>query len=99
MMRHTRTVLQTLAENWGPRARAILVRAATSSLPALRIVRLFREAGALTPATARPFRAQSRIEELEFRRLLRTQIVRESSPGRYYLDQRMLERRRFRLTT
>ena len=98
-MRHTNTILEMLAKNWGPRVRAILVRATTRWLPALRIVRLFREAGALSPATARPFRAQSRIEELEFRRLLHTQIVRESSPGRYYLDQRTLERTGFTLTT
>ena len=87
----TTNALQRFAEFWKTRGRA-LSNFIVSSLPAQRIILQFREAGALTASTALPFRAQSRIEELEFKRLLRAHVIREPSPGRYFLDLRHLER-------
>lgn len=87
----TKTGLQTLARTWRDRLGALADSFTASSLPAQRVIRQLREAGALTPATARPFRAQSTIEEVEFLRLLRIGIIREPAPGRYFLDQRTLD--------
>ena len=91
----TTNVLQRFAEFWKTRGRA-LSNFVVSSLPAQRIILQFREAGALTASTALPFHAQSRIEELEFKRLLRAHVIREPSPGRYFLDARNLDRTRLR---
>ena len=70
--------------------RAFASAVSINSLPAQAIVQQFRAAGALTPSTAQPFRAHSTIEEFEFRRLLRAQVIREATVGRYYLDRRAL---------
>ena len=88
----TTNVLQRFAEFWTTRGRALSNFVIVGSLPAQRIIRQFREAGALSASTALPFRAQSRIEELWFKRLLRAHVIREASPGRYFLDLRHLER-------
>ena len=58
-----------------------------NSLPAQDIIRRFREAGALTPATATRFHPSSFGEEIAFRHLLRAGILREPAPGRYFLVQ------------
>jgi len=81
------TTLESFAQFCIHRARALAHVFIVSSLPAQRIIHQFQEAGALTPATARPFRPRSRIEQIEFLRLLRAQVIREPSPGRYFLDQ------------
>lgn len=70
------------------RVRALATAVVLTSLPAQRIVQQFRDVGALTPATARRFHAGSTIDEIEFLRLLRAGIIREATPGRYFLDQR-----------
>ena len=88
----TTNVLQRFAEFWKTRSRALSKFVIVGSLHAQRIILQFREAGALSAATSLPFRAQSRIEELEFKRLLRAHVIREPSPGRYFLDLRQLER-------
>ena len=58
-----------------------------NSVPAQQIIRQFREAGALTPATATRFHPSSIGEELAFGSLLRAGILREPAPGRYFLLQ------------
>ena len=88
----TTNVLQRFAEFWKTRGRALSNFVIVGSLHGQRIILQFREAGALSPSTALPFRAQSRIEELEFKRLLRAHVIREPSPGRYFLDMRSLDR-------
>lgn len=88
MTRLTPKTLESFAQYWADRARALAHIISVSSLPAQRIVQQFHAAGALTPATARPFHPQSRIELLEFQRLLRAGIIRERSPGRYFLADR-----------
>lgn len=87
----TKTDIQNLARSWRDRLDSLANAFTTTSLPAQGVIRQLREAGALTPATARPFRAQSTIEEVEFLRLLRIGIIREPAPGRYFLDQRTLD--------
>jgi len=77
--------LETVAQYCGNQLRRFIHVFTLSSPPAQRIIQQFRAVGAVTPAMARPFRPQSRIEELEFLRLLRAQIIREASPGRYFL--------------
>jgi hypothetical protein len=81
----------TLARTWRERLNVVVNSLGTSSLPAQRITQQLRDAGAVSPASARPFRAHSRTEEVEFIRLLRMGIIREPSPGRYFLDQRALD--------
>ena len=58
-----------------------------SSLPSQRIIQQFREAGALSPATATRFHASAVGEELAFTQLLRAGVLREPAPGRYFLFQ------------
>jgi hypothetical protein len=47
----------------------------------------FRAAGALTPATAQSYAAMGFGETLAVKRLHRDAVVREASPGLYYLDE------------
>jgi hypothetical protein len=79
----TKIDIQTLARSWRDRVAGLANAFTASSLPAQRVIRQLREAGALTPATARPFRAQSTIEEAEFLRLLHIGIIREPVRGCY----------------
>jgi len=81
------STLETFALYCTHRVRAFGQAFTVSSLPAQRIIQQFRAAGALTASTARPLHAQSRIEQIVFLRLLHTQVIREPSPGRYFLDQ------------
>lgn len=56
------------------------------------IVRAFREAGATSPRTAQRFHAHSVFDESAFSSLLAEGIIRQRSPGRYYLDEAALRR-------
>jgi hypothetical protein len=63
------------------------------------IVRVFRSAGAINAAAARPLGALGLEESRHLERLQRGNIVRTGSPGTWYLDEaawseRMLKRRR-----
>ena len=59
-----------------------------------RVIEAFRAAGATTPATAQPFRARSQLDEYAVGGLLQLGVIREAARGRYYLDERTLQRRR-----
>ncbi len=50
-----------------------------------------------SPPTAQPFRAHSRAEEHAFHYFFDISVIRETTPGRYYLDERSLELLRRRL--
>jgi len=84
------TPLRTIAATWVDRIQAVLPLFGVSSVEAQRIIRLFREAGAMSPYTAQPFRARSRMEERTFLRLLRLSAIRQPMRGRYYLDEEVL---------
>lgn len=56
------------------------------------IVRQFREAGALTPRTARRFYPRSSVEADAFARLLDRFIICQSKPGHYFLNIDALQR-------
>lgn len=58
-----------------------------------RIIRAFREAGATSPRMAQRFHAHSVFDESAFASLLNQGIIRQWSPGRYYLDEAALRRR------
>jgi hypothetical protein len=59
---------------------------------ARRIIEEFRRAGALTPESSQPFRAQSPLHQLAFQELLKIAVIRQFRPGRYFLDERALRR-------
>ena len=59
---------------------------------ARRLIGEFLAAGALSPDTAQPFHPRTTLERWTFAELLRHAVIRESRPGRYYLDERTLRR-------
>ena len=85
------TPFRTVARIWVDRIQAVLPAFGASALEAQRIISLLREAGAISPYTAQPFRARSRIEERTFLHLLRLGAIRQPAPGRYYLDEQVLK--------
>lgn len=92
MARQTAITLKSVVQYCRHRVRALTNIFTVGSLAAQRIMQQFRAAGAVTPDRARPFHPQTRIEQIEFLRLLRAQVIREPSPGRYFLDDRRLTR-------
>ncbi len=89
-----RSIHSTL-RTWIDRIQAFgLATLADSPEPQRRVIEAFRAAGATTPATAQPFRARSRLDEYAVRGLLQLGVIREAAHGRYYLDERALQRRR-----
>jgi hypothetical protein len=80
------TISRSLAQRLGLAA-SLLAR---SSFPAQRIIRAFAMARAVTSTRAVPFHPSSLIEEAAFSHLLAAGIIRQPSPGRYYLDTRAL---------
>lgn len=54
----------------------------------------FRAAGATSPDRAIPLTVDESARDGHLRSLLRLGIIVEASPGRYYLDERALARRR-----
>ena len=52
-----------------------------------RIVAAFRGAGATTPSTAIPPATMGIGERVAFRRLCRRAVLREATPGAFYLDE------------
>lgn len=89
---YTMNTLASFAQYCGTQLRRFAVAFELSSIPAQRIIQQFRAAGAVTPARARAFHPQSRIEEIEFLRLVRSQVICQSSPGRYFLAEGRLDR-------
>lgn len=91
-MQFSKRSLLAAARKWIARASSLTV-VALDLLPlhAQRVVRQLREAGATSPQRAKPYRAQSALEEDAFVRLQRDRVIREPTPGRYYLDERALE--------
>jgi len=66
------------------------------------IVEAFRDAGATALVTAVPVDQVGVTEDVGFRRLRRHEVIRESVPGRYYLDEHVwtaVRRTRRRLLT
>jgi hypothetical protein len=51
------------------------------------VVRHFREAGAISPASARTLEAVPEAHSLGLRRLRRRAVIREAQPDRFYLDE------------
>lgn len=51
------------------------------------VVDLFREVGAISPATARSFDEIGVEQAWPLSRLRRRAIIREAAPGKYYLDE------------
>jgi transposase-like protein len=51
------------------------------------IVDAFRDAGAVSTVTARPLDQVGVDENIGFRRLRAHEVIREATPGRYYLDE------------
>src|SRR6266498_5675824 len=90
MLFEKRPVLQA-ARVWLQRAGAQFALLGTFPLKGQRIIQEFREAGAITPPTAQPFRAHSRAEERAFHYFFDIAVIRETTRGRYYLDERSLE--------
>ena len=84
------TPLRTVAGTWVERIQAVLPLVGVSSVEAQRIISLFREAGAMSPYMAQPFRARSRMEERTFLHLLHLGAIRQPTRGRYYLDEQVL---------
>ena len=57
------------------------------------IVRAFRSVGATSPRSAQRYHAVSDAEERTFVWLVKLDIIRQVSPGRYYLDEETLAAR------
>ena len=57
-----------------------------------RVLDAFREAGATSPKHAQSIRDLAPPEQNQIRALLSAGIIRESEPGRYYLDEPALAR-------
>lgn len=51
------------------------------------VVDMMRYVGAISPAAARPIQDLGIDDDVGFRRLRDREVVRESAPGRYYLDE------------
>jgi hypothetical protein len=51
------------------------------------VVEDFRAAGAISPSTAQSYSAIGLGETLALRRLHKSAVIREASPGLYYLDE------------
>ncbi|MCH7776734.1 MAG: hypothetical protein IH878_09390 [Gemmatimonadetes bacterium] len=87
--------IHSTARTWIDRIQAFgLAMAADSPEARRRVIEAFRAAGATTPATAQPFSARSQLNEYAVGGLLQLGIIREAARGRYYLDERALQRRR-----
>ena len=76
---------------WIDNIQALFPMFGASPLQAQQIIRLFREAGAITPDTAQRFCSRSTIEDQTFLHLLSLDVIRQPAPGRYYLDEQRLE--------
>jgi hypothetical protein len=56
-----------------------------------RVVEHFRQAGALSPATARSLDDVHEHHRIGLRRLRRRAVIREAQPDRFYLDEEVWE--------
>ena len=63
------------------------------------VVRAFEDAGALSPATARPLDEIAHGDWASVVALVARRVVREGAPGRYYLHAGTAHARRSRLVT
>jgi hypothetical protein len=87
--------IHSTPRTWIDRIQAFgLAAVADSPETRRRVIDAFRAAGATTPATAQPFRARSRLDEYAVDGLRQLGVIREAARGRYYLDERALQRRR-----
>ena len=59
----------------------------------VRIIRAFRQSGALSRSTAQRYRASNESEAEAFRGLLTSEIIKPAGRGRFYLDQDALDGR------
>jgi len=84
--------LRATVRVWAERAQTVLAALSASSLPAQQVINAFRAAGAITPETAQRYHPRSRMEEDAFENLLRLEIIRQPTRGRYYLDERSLQK-------
>jgi hypothetical protein len=60
------------------------------------VVRQFRDAGAVSPRTARRFYPRSSAEASAFAHLLETFVICQATPGHYFLDVDALQRAWYR---
>ena len=56
-----------------------------------RIISAFREAGAVSRASAQRFHPSSETESAAFRGLVAAEIIRQPEPGRFFLDENALD--------
>jgi hypothetical protein len=56
-----------------------------------RIITAFREAGAVSRASAQRFHPSSEMEAAAFRGLVAAEIIRQPEPGRFFLDEDALD--------
>ena len=56
-----------------------------------KIITAFRDAGAVSRSTAQRFRAATDKEAAALRGLLEVEIIRQSEPGRFFLDEAALD--------
>jgi len=64
--------------------------AALIAISRKRVITGFREQGAETPGRAVAFQPQRRMDTGQFKRLVRSGVVKEAAPGRYWLDNEAL---------
>ena len=80
--------IRITARVWTDRVRAIIARLPASAETAQSIIQQFRDAGAVSPQAAQRYHPRSSMEEAVFLDLQSRGVIREPSPGRYYLDER-----------
>ncbi len=80
--------LRALATEWPPGGRVLGRWFAPT---AAGLIAALRDAGAVSPSTAQRFHPHSKAEEEAFLRLMRRRVIRQVTPGHYYLDARILE--------
>ena len=81
-----------MASEVAGRLQSVLVAATVLTPDCRAIVRQFRAARALSPDRAQSSHSQGWFADAAFGRLQRRGIIRETTPGRYYLDQEALSR-------
>lgn len=82
--------LRHLRQRCWHRAHKLALRATLATIPALRLVHMFRDAGITSAPLAQPFHPGSVIDQLELQRLLCLGVIREPRPCRYFLDEQVL---------
>ena len=75
------------------RALSSFVLGAPGHRTGVRIIRSFRQAGAVSSSTAQPYRPSNEDEAQVFSGLLAIEIIKQTDRARYYLNQEALDAR------